>query len=481
MFSPVLRLAVGSGLVTAGYIALHVPLFQALAYFQIIPVWFWYFSSNSWGGIGCLAALLALAALLVMLSTGNHRLGHATTVAAMVVIGASLQFCFAWLEGRNLDGLRDRVIIAGHSEFVDAAVRQHDAGQVLRNYEQLAESGHLGRFSPSKPPGTLLFYMATEAIANAISPLPATDLEERGKRLRDVITFFWPAVAALAVVPLYYLCLIWLAPAGARLAAGLYLATPSFELVTLHTDQVLFPLLFNGCLWLSSIVFARALAGRRAAEPSLAFGAAVYLAAFFQLPLILAAVPYGVTLVIFAWREWRGSIRGWWQPLVALAAAPAIGALSMTALFWGVWGYDPIQRYFAAAAYHRAWYHWAPAMRINGAIGNLLEISVWAGPALMTLFAAAIAAAWRQVIGRSNAGAEGLILGTALIMIWLMFLGNTIAEVARLWIFVIPSICLAAAWYLTSCLRQPAFSASAAVLMTQLICVYVIKVRMDFH
>ena len=186
-------------------------------------------------------ALMACCAALTFLAVRKHVSAWAFLAMAMA-IGTAVQFAFAYTEGRGFEGLRSRAT-AGHGQFINAALITEDSGELLRDYERLSAAGKLGQFPRSKPPGTLLFYVLTERVSRLVIP-HTYDERVRSDRFVSFLSMTWPFVAALAVLPLYWLATLLADQAGARMAVGLFLVLPSFNLITLHTDQVLYPFLF---------------------------------------------------------------------------------------------------------------------------------------------------------------------------------------------------------------------------------------------
>ncbi len=193
-------------------------------------------------------AVLAIAFMVLTPIVVAKSISPRLFLFLAIMAGTTLQWGFAMTEGRGVDGLRDRVVTSGHAEFVRKAVKNTDIPFTMSHYESLAESGKLGVFSKAKPPGQILFYMITERFSEWVLGKP-DDNRERVHKLQDFITLVWPFFAALAALPLYALTVRLSDAAAARMAVGLYFLTPSFNRVTLHTDQVLFPLLVLVCLY----------------------------------------------------------------------------------------------------------------------------------------------------------------------------------------------------------------------------------------
>src|SRR4051812_19604930 len=129
----------------------------------------WVFATHAkpvgWAFYPVLAAIpvVALGAAWVL------RGRSAVAVTCLMLGGFAFQHALGWSEGRGLDGIRDRIVRSGHAEFADAAVSQRSMWSVLVRYEQKVQGGELGRYAHSKPPGTLLTYMATERVSRVFA------------------------------------------------------------------------------------------------------------------------------------------------------------------------------------------------------------------------------------------------------------------------------------------------------------------------
>src|SRR5262249_28395931 len=154
-----------------------------------LPRWFRGFTWKPPGSAIVVATLIGLpaAALSAIVTTPGRTRLH---LAVVFGLGVALQFALAFTEYRGLDALRDRMVYTGHAEFAEAAVRADDSLRLVRDYESLVASGALGRYAPSKPPGQLLLYVATERLANAADPTAGRG--ERLRRLRTFAAWTWP-------------------------------------------------------------------------------------------------------------------------------------------------------------------------------------------------------------------------------------------------------------------------------------------------
>ena len=145
---------------------------------------------------------LAFAVFAAANTVSFSRLDYRIKLAALILFGTALQFSFAYSKGHGLDGIRDRMVTLGHAEFANVAAEQTDTLSALRNYETLAKKKLYGHI-PSKPPGTLLFYMLTERVSHTLWNGSTTI--ERGNDLRTFASLTWPFVSYLVLVPLFYL------------------------------------------------------------------------------------------------------------------------------------------------------------------------------------------------------------------------------------------------------------------------------------
>jgi hypothetical protein len=135
--------------------------------FDHLPGWMFTMRAKAIGPTVLLAALAALIAAAH--GSPQPRDSESSSSSALIAGGYLFQEGLAWSEGRGLNGLRDRMVTSGHAEFATVAVQQRSLWSVLTHYEQKVEGGELLRYAHSKPPGQLLFYMATERISRLMS------------------------------------------------------------------------------------------------------------------------------------------------------------------------------------------------------------------------------------------------------------------------------------------------------------------------
>ena len=399
-------------------------------------------------------------------------------LGALVLLGFALQHGVALLEGRGLDGMRDRIVKTGHAEFAEVAVKQESVWRTLREYGPLVERGELGVYARSKPPGQLLFYMLTERVAQTLNPQPSA--EARLEQLRTTAAVLWPLLSCLAIVPLFFFVRRAFDVDRGLLACALYLVVPAVQLITLHTDQVLFPLLTMTAAWLTLEA-----ATRHSLPWAAGAGAVFFLAMFCSFPLGATALVAFATGVggLLAERQSSG-LRTALRWIVLTAAGLAAGMLMLGLVLRLGIGYDFLARYRSAMTFHAAWKRWTPGLGPTLYYGstNTLEFAFWLG------FPLAGVALWRCVrsvagIRRRRLNAEmGLGAGLLTVLLVLVFFGKTKGEVSRLWLFLVPFACASAAGELKAWREQKHGGRSVAILLLlQALTLLVVKRYKDFR
>lgn len=409
-------------------------------------------------------------------SIGSARMLQSRTWAMLLVLvtgGTAFQHALAWSEGRGLDGMRERIVHSGHAEFAEVAVAQRSLWLVASRYEQKVQGGELGRYAHSKPPGTLLAYMATERL----SRLFARDQTPAARRaaLDTTAALLWPAVSYLVLIPLFAVVVRLTNRGTALLTCASYVLVPSGALMTLHTDQFLFPLLAVTTVWAAQEAVVRARA-------RFAFGAGVllWLAGFFTFPLLLTAAM--VVAVICATRVPDTETGADLREMLRLAGAVALGTGVGLLAFRAGLGYDVMARFRDARAFNAAWKGWEGGafQTFYFAWMNLLEFGLWIGVPLSLLAAARIRRAVRQVCADDRRGLVAPALALAAMAGYVAFFGQAKGETARLWLFFVPFASALAADELVASWADADGLATFAWLALQWATVVLTKAGQDF-
>jgi hypothetical protein len=392
----------------------------------------------------------------------------------VVLIGFAMQHGFALLEGRGLDGMRDRMVNTGHAEFARVATEQSSIFELVSDYDQKLATGELGRYAQSKPPGQLVLYMVTERIGGLIST--PTHRAEKIDRLRFVAALIWPLISYLVVFPLFSLTRKIADGEQAMIASVLYLFVPSVTLITLHTDQVFFPLFFIIAIWLPTVSVERSSLG-------LGFlaGAFVYFAGFFTFPMFLA-LPLAAAFTI-AISFSKNNVYIDWRRFLLIWIAIACGVLAADLLFRLIFDYNVIERFNDALMFHQKWKAWTPSLtnHLEYGLSSLLEFIVFLGIPLTFL----VGFNFRRSLDKVLLGEPFKYVLPALMLCallgYLAFFGKTKNESARLWLFLVPLCCMFAAIEISTRFKNHKWSMLSLVLALQWATVYLTKINQDFR
>lgn len=417
----------------AGMAALYwAILVSRLPVFNMISGYFWHFMQFVDKPPGSLwlivpLTLIAAAGLWLIHKFINRK---AVVLCALILLGYLLHLGIGFLDGQGIDGFRARLLTFGHAEFVKLACTEPSLEAITTDYESFLDINPNIRYAPTKPPGQLLFYVLSQKVTEVISP--SESYQKRVLKLSLFVSLVWPLLAFMVVWPLYYVARRIYDHETAVMSGILFLFIPSVMLVILHLDQVLYPILF-----VMTILFA-VKAGRESNHAlAVINGIFIYLSLYVSFSLIVA---WPVTLALLAMYSqtkfrWRGM------------ALSVIGTLVMHGLFYLLFRYDAIERYTDAMMYHQAWKLWQPGISESMKYGllNLTEYFCWMGLPLATLFVVSLAKPARNLAARRFNEIQWFSIIAVMALAGMAFLGQTKGEVARLWIFMTPLVCMVAA------------------------------------
>jgi hypothetical protein len=444
----------------------HLPVFQKL------DSWFWPFRPKPYGPFWLILLLVLCPALLIR-KILQMRGKHLLQLCLLIVLGYGMQHGFALLEGNGLDGIRVRISSGGHSEFSKIATAQPSILRVARNYESLIDSGELGLFARSKPPGQILLYMFTQRLANLVNPKATT--EDKFMWFTVFASYIWPLLGFMVLVPTFYLARMWIDEERAGVACVLYLFIPSVQLITLHTDQVFYPALFMGSVFLTTLACAR-----QSVSLAVLAGALVYVSLFCSFGL-LPIIPMSVATCFAVLHSDPAKTK--LKRLLITGLGVAAGIILLDVLARVLLNYQILLRYQKAIAFHTAWKGWdASAATVSYyAFLNSLEYALWVGvPVTMLLISNWL----RSTKGIAQGVFEMKYCISAMlsaIFLGLLLFGRTKGEVARLWLFLVPAICIVVADEILALTRTRRNLLLAFVLVLQGVTIYLTKVNQDFY
>lgn len=468
------RLAVLLMATLCSVLIVKIPLRQYLDY------WYWPAIFTPLPLLWLIVPLLALLIGCVLLIARTSA-GSPIVLACLIVSGFAAQQGFALMEGRGIDGIRDRIVRSGHAAFAFEAVKQDSMSRVSRQYQAMIEAGELTRYpNATKPPGQLLFYMVTERM----SCLMPGEIYTPIGRLATFASLLWPLICYLPVVPLYFLSRLCLEPRQAYIPCVLFLCLPSVTLITMHLDQCLYPTL-------AVTMIALAAYGIRLGKPILLLcaGMITSVAVFVSFALV-ALVPFAALMVAsnvfrpFGLAQ-AGQARSRRQLLVDAALHLVwylVGIALVEGILYLALGYNAAENYRFAMSIHqgfkiKVWNLWT-AVSMGGL--NLFEFAVWSGGAVVLLAAANIV----KPRGGSHAleGVVGsVIMSFCIVLFALAFMSKTAGETARLWLFLTPLLVLLSARGLVILFGERPWLAVAVVAALQTANTFGIKAWQDFY
>ena len=453
-------------LATLAYWALlifRIPLLQNL------PWWFWDFKDTALSspifliGSGGLAALV-----LAFVLTNPER--HKLNLTLLIVMGYTLHISFGFVEGRGVDAFRERLTKTGHIDCIKVAAKGYSAWDLATRYEEYLEHTELWRYDylKTKPPGTLLSFVLAERVTSVLFR-PASE-EQRIENFVTIAAFLLPLLATVAVIPLFFLSRLFLKKEAAILPAVLFLFTPSVNLISMYVDHFLLPFLCLLCVWLSALSVSR----RNVYLVSLA-GMLAFASTYTSFSM-LALVPLCPLVMTGMWFT-RDRANRSWRDLAALIAAFFAGYIVMLVAFRIVLNYDMVLRFSKAIAAHEDIKSWVPGIDnvIAFAFVDYVDFACGLGIPLAVVFLDQLSVSVRGLV-RKDFDAVGLLsLTLGLILLGLGLFGKTKGETARLWLFLIPLVCIVAAGRLSQRFQNKVPRIIVLIVLLQFVTIILMK------
>jgi hypothetical protein len=418
---------------------------------QRLPLWFWGFHDKPTSPVVCLFLLLALSVALVGLHlrrTPSRRL--IVDVLPFFVFGLVLQYGVAASEMRGIQGIRDRFLRSGHVQFAHIAVFEPDLVDVLVHYDSFTTKPNM-IFARSKPPGTVIMYILVER-ASLILPralaeyAPEPDMSESMLRSANMAVLVFPLFSMLVLFPLGALARAFLPAGVARWPLLLYALCPPVDLIPLHLDQALFPLL-QTTLTLVLFRVARERVPLKAWLLVVAAGGLIWASLFITfslLPGIVLAVLFGAAEVLFE-RDMTMNARI--GRIARGAGVLVVVFFVLSVIAYALMRYDPIVRFQHAMAHHKQFKTWQASadVVVASAFLDAVEYVYVLGLPLMAGFFWALGGHLRRCALRTSTSFDRFAALTALVLVLLPLTSMTQGEVARLWLFLVPNVVLLAA------------------------------------
>lgn len=447
-------------------LAFGIPVFQNLLF------WFWQFEYKpavNWWIIPLIAAVSYFSVSIVLKHHHNQR--H--NIIILIFTGYFLQFGFSFIEGKGLDSLKDRMIVYSHSEFASIATKIDDISVLACNYEALADSNKIGVLPKSKPPGALIFYTLLEKAANIFSTIDTT--QDKYDRFISFAVFIFPLISYLVLIPLYGIGREILPEKYANLPGLLYIFLPNINLVTMHLDQVLYPLIVAVTIWLILL----GIKNTSYVKLGLA-GILLYMSLYitFSITIIIPFLLILIAIFSFYYNNRE-------QKALYLATYYVVFLLGffVTALIMKLaTDYDIIIRYTKSI-------HFYSGMNVLESSDkwvtfyagiNIIEVSIWSGLAFAFTYYLGLFRATVNLFRKNIDLISVMTIVFSVLVLILAFIGVAKGETARLWIFLLPIVVLVAANEINLRFKnRPEFSIKLILLM-QLITTFMLKVFQDF-
>jgi hypothetical protein len=424
------RVVLGIGVIAAAVFQ-WIVLYFHLNTFLVIRGWKWYFHDKPWPiGIWPFVLVFVLAIAIVIFILKNPQ-RYKISLILLILLGYAIQVSFGFLEGAGFESIRVKYAGSVFDEYSWVAARDTDLGHSLLNFEQLyGYGGYLG----TKPPGVYLVYELTQKAANLFYSNVTVVSSFIGSTTFSAYVF--PLISFLVLIPLYLLSRFERSQPDSVLPGILYVAIPSVVLIPLFLDQVLDPLIFVAFLLLSGFLVKKQ-------SIVLAFLAGFLINGIFYFSFsLLPAAP-----LVFAWvaldflierQKWKFS------QLLKIILALLAGILLGFLVFRFGLNYDPILRYSKAMAEHRQIKDFQAGLQqiYYASVLNNAEFATWTGLPIILLFLSGLINSIRNVITKKSSELDSLLLSFVITYIALNIFGQTIGEVQRLWIFLMPVVCL---------------------------------------
>jgi hypothetical protein len=412
-----------------------------------LPLWYWRTTTK----IGLNTWLIIPLSLLFFagywLISSKKLPAYAKTLIVLLT-GYLLIIGFAAIEGSPYQVLYEKRYISGHRNYIAVAARNEGGTEFLYDYE--IALGH-DRFFATKPPGIYLTYRGLLALGSLV--FPHGTYEEKYDAINHTLMLLFPLIALSSTLVLEKLTLNFTGIDPPQLPGYLLIIVPNFLLLQGTIDQAIIPLLFLVGLWLGTIALQRS-----SWILSILFGSFIYLALYFSFSLLPLVMLFGLWIVFELWRNWKSFDL---ISHIKFALGALIGFGVFFILLYLTFNYSPWVRYQNAMVIHEI-------QRLQPAsvsdylamyLLNNLEFASWIGiPLMLTSAFAVIRSSINLLWGRWKK-IDSLVMSFLLTYAFLNHFSRTLSEVARLWLFLVPSMCIFAIHFIQEKMKKNAYIA----------------------
>jgi len=371
-------------------------------------------------------------------------------VALLLVLGYTAQLSFGVAQGQGFESLRLKYVSSGLSVFSKNACSQVGVLESVRRYDALYGAGF---WEGTKPPGLQAVFLLIGEAVEAIHP--GAPPQACFEALTTYAAYIFPLIAALVVFPLIAIGrLLSTERAVASLAAIFYLILPNFAQFPLFHDQFLFPLVFTAAL---ALILSTT--RKWSFWLSILTGAALYLCVFLSFSL-LPVLGFALAWLVLAWIS---SQEANWRDFLKVSLGLALGLALAALIFYQFLEYDPIARYQAAFALHREIKYFSQGQSWLILLQNNLEYFILIGFPVAVLFLYQSFASLLKFAGGRQSRMDTFAAALFATYLALNLMGQTKGEVARIWLFLAPAVCLLGARALLDVFRSRPYPIYLAV------------------
>ena len=448
-----------------------------------IPGWFWQFHEKETGPRDLMLPILFGAPIAAAVWLYRRPRSGLAGVLVLVALGLFLQYGFGLADEFGLDSVRRKYSESGHKVYIEHACDDPGLVRAITHYEELYGNQ---RYVSTKTPGGLSVYIVTQKLANLFHPQESHTacIEETTRFMLWVFPLF-----SFSVLPLLYWLNHHLLDGEDGLLPGLlYLSCSNVILIPLFLDQAIYPPVFLLGTALMVLTIRK-----QSFKWAMVAGAAAYLMMFLSFTF-LTILPFAVVLFVFDY--WVHSQERGLTDLLKLVAGLLLGAGVLYVVLRVGLNFDILTRYENMMIVHRYDDFFArypetaitpeilergfrPSLTdtLHGIWLNNISTAAWMGFPLYLLFLIGAVLVFPPILRRQATPRQVLLAAFTAMFVALNLFGQTAGEVARLWIFMAPLMCMLAAPHLKTLFKKE----SAAVIYLLLLQMAVMAATFKFQ
>ena len=416
-------------LILVGTIFHLLILYLQVNIFTDLPNWYWKFRPKEFTIRDWIFPFMCLFAIAVILEIIRKPKKQTRNILILIVSGVIFQAGFGFIEGDGFESIRLKFAKAGHSRYAQYACFEPNLLMAMVDYEkQYGDEMYLD----TKPPGTLVFNIVVQRIADLF--IPADDYDGKYRNMSTFMAFIFPVFTFITLIPLFSVSRKYLDGAATYIPCILFVFMPNVVLMVLEMDLVLYPLLFIIAIFL----WQQSLRKRSIALAAIS-GVYVYFSLYFSYSL-LPLVP-----IILVWTiadYWINRHKTNLSSVIKLVFSFLVGITIANIIFSLAFNYHFISRYQNAMSSHQFHkkYEFEPINLLDTILLNNIEFAMWSGVPIILLFFSSMGRVIASLFKKAVSSLDSLAIAFLLTFIALNIFGQTRSEVGRLWIFLLPTI-----------------------------------------